>query len=823
MTRGMIVLMLLFLVPLYVFAQGTITGAVLDAERNSPLIGANVILAGTFYGASTDSIGRFSIPNVPSGTYTMRASFIGYITQWQTVAVTANETITVNFSLTLTALPGQTVVVTATRARERQTPVTFSNLQGQDIDERYTVQDIPLLLSELPSTTYYSENGNGIGYNYLNIRGFDQRRLAVMINGVPQNDPEDHNVYWLDFPDLASNTENIQVQRGAGNAFYGPPAIGGSVNIITTNFTHLRRISLYAGAGSYNTQKYSIAASSGLIGNRYAIYGRLSKIKSDGYRDKSWVDFDSYFLGAVRYDDNMTTQFNFYGGPIADHLAYYGIAKADIGDRDKRKANPIARDEEIENFSQPHYELLHEWRLSDRLTLNNTLFIVTGAGFFDYDASWADTSYFRLTLDNGFHAKANPEEALIRAFVDNKQYGWLPRVTYSHGSGELTAGAEIRIHRSFHWGRIQWAQNLPEGVTPDYHYYEYRGAKDIISIYTHELYRLQPDLTLMLDLQYAFNRYRLYDEKYVNTDFTVPYHFLNPRIGMNYNITDEWNVYVNLARTSHEPRLKNLYSAGEERDGAKPQFEVNPDGSYDFSKPLVKPETLNDIELGFGYTKKDVRFTANFFWMDFENEIVKKGQVDRFGQPITGNAERTRHQGVELSGVYRFLDGFELLANATLSQNRFVKHTTYLKAKNLATGRKEVIPIELDGNRISGFPDVLANARLTYRNGGFTASASLQYVSDQFTDNFENMRQVTVNGNSYQVFDYDNKVDPYTVVNLWFSYKFGSAIGVIGLNGLELKLQVNNLFDNLYATHGESGEFFPAAERNFFLSVNLDI
>ena len=136
------------------------------------------------------------------------------------------------------------VIITATQAKERETPVTFSNITHRQLAERYSVQDVPVLLSDLPSTTTYSENGNGIGYNYINLRGFDQRRLSVMVNGVPQNDPEDHNVYWLDFPDLLASTDNIQVQRGAGSAFYGPPAVGGSVNLVTNPFRSEPRITL---------------------------------------------------------------------------------------------------------------------------------------------------------------------------------------------------------------------------------------------------------------------------------------------------------------------------------------------------------------------------------------------------------------------------------------------------------------------------------------------------------------------------------------------------------------------------------------------------
>jgi iron complex outermembrane receptor protein len=801
-------------------STGILFGKVINKETKVPLPGASVLVVGTPFGASADKDGAYRFQNLPVGQHTVTARYVGYTSRTKSVEVVVDEERQLDFSLEETALPGQTIVVTASLGHERETPATFSNLTAQEVKERYMVQDLPALLSELPSTTYYSESGNSVGYNYISIRGFDQRRLAVMINGIPQNDPEDHNVYWVDFPDLTANLGNVQVQRGAGSAFYGPPAIGGSVNLVTTSFTGQRQVNLFGGYGTYNTRKYSVALSSGLIDNQYSIYGRLARIKSAGYRERSWVDFDGYFLGAVRFDENMTTQLNFYGGPIADHLSYYGIPKSYIGDRTLRRTNFIARDEEIENFSQPHYELLHEWRLSDRLTLNNTFFFVSGEGFYDYDGSWADTSYFRLTAANGFHPMSNPENALIRAFVDNKQYGWLPRMTYRHANGEFTGGAEIRLHRSFHWGRIQWAQNLSLEVPEDFHYYEYNGRKDIVSVYGQEIYRLRPDLTLMLNLQYVYNRYRLYNEKFIGTDFSVPYNFLNPRIGLNYNISNEWNAYVSVSRTSHEPRLKNFYDAAESSGGETPQFEMRADGSYSFDKPLVLPEKLNDVELGLAYSSEKLRVGANLFWMDFHDEIIKQGGLDRFGQPRTGNATRTRHQGVELTGLVRFDDHLELTGNLSLSKNELVSYKYFLELENLGTGQSEVVGVLLDGNRIAGFPDVIANARLTYRNAGLTASLALQFVGNQFTDNFGDMNVAVVNNQRYQLKTYDNKVDAYTVVNFASSYQIGE---ILGLNGLELKLQVNNLFDKLYAMYGNEEEFFPAAERHAFLGISLNL
>jgi iron complex outermembrane receptor protein len=785
---------------------GSITGTVIEQETLGPLARATIVIKGTALGTTSDNDGKFIFKNLAPGTYELLVSYVGYLPLAQQVQVRAGESAALNFALIASAIPTQPITVTATRARPRETPAAFSTIGRQAIRERNTTQDIPVLLSELPSTTFYSEAGNGIGYTYLNIRGFDARRIAVMINGIPQNDPEDHNVYWLDFPDIASSLEDIQVERGAGSAFYGPPAIGGSVNLVTQNFGSERSLQLSAGVGDYNTRKYSASFNSGLIDGRYAFHARLSKLLSSGYRERSWIDFNSYFLGLIRYDEQMTTQFNFYGGPVSDHLAYYGIPKEDVRDRSKRRANPIARDEEIENFSQPHFELFHEWRLSPDLTLNNTLFLVLGEGFFDYDGSWAPYSYYRITRENGFAVTGDPDTlylpgALIRAMVSNTQYGWLPRVTLKHADGEFIAGAELRIHRSDHWGRLQWAQELPPDVPRDYRYYEYRGAKDILSLYAHELYRLDPRLRLMLNLQYIYNRYRLYDEKFVGTDFAVPYHFVNPRVGLNFNVSDEWNVYGTVAYTSREPRLKNLYDAAESSTPASwgivvtPQFRTDSQGGFDYNSPLVKPESLLDFELGGGYTTQPLSATVNLYWMEFSNEIIKSGQVDRFGQPITGNADRTRHLGVELSGRAHLFGRFELAGNATLSRNRFVRHTDY----------SEGAPRSLNNNPIAGFPDLLANLRLSYRLDDLTLSVTGRYVGKQYTDNFK---------------DEANTVDPFFVSDAWVSYEINKLPGDVGL---EAKLQVNNVFDALYASYGEGKDFFVGAERNAFFQLLINL
>jgi iron complex outermembrane receptor protein len=297
-------------------------------------------------------------------------------------------------------------------------------------------------------------------------------------------------------------------------------------------------------------------------------------------------------------------------------------------------------------------------------------------------------------------------------------------------------------------------------------------------------------------VQYIFNRYRLYNEKFLGNDFTVPYHFVNPRLGLNYNVDDHWNTYVSGAYTSREPRLNNLYNAGEASTPASwgpvvPQFRQTSSGQYDFDDPLVNPESLFDLEIGTGYRRERTKVGLNIYWMEFVNEIVNSGQVDRFGQPITGNAHRTRHMGLEFTGGFALPEGLSLSGNATLSRNRIVRHTDYSSG----------VPVTLDGNPISGFPDFLANVRLTYVGGPVTFSWTSRYVGRQYTDNFKTL---------------EHSVDPSFVCNASLSWKVQSQTANVSL---EAKMLVNNVFDVLYAAYGEGDQFFVGAERNVFIQL----
>ncbi len=821
--KSKIILLFLFLFH-FSQAQQSISGYVFDSESNKPLSNANIYLSKSNVGSTSDNKGQFFISlKVPEDTIII--SYLGYKAKRIYVKDFPNNTIVY---LDRIILPSQTVLVEASVGKKGITPLTFEKLDRSQIQRDYVVQDIPQYLSQLPSITSYSENGNGLGYNYLSIRGFDQRRISVSINGIPQNDPEDHNVYWLDFPDLLASTELIMVQRGAGSGVIGYPAIGGSINIITSPFSDKAKLNLSSSIGSYNTRKYSAAFSSGLIDNKYSFYAKLSQILSSGYRQLSWVKFNAYHLSAVRFDEDLTSQINIFGGPISDGLAYTGVAKFAVKDRNLRRANYSyweasnnqytftvnRRPEEIENFSQPHFELLNEYTFNPNIKFNSALFLVIGKGFFDYDGSWSIfyDDYFRLR-QNGFDTNFIPTNAIIKAMVENVQYGWIPRVSIKHHNGELILGGEVRIHRSDHWGSIDYAENLPPDISKSYKYYFYNGAKDILSFFANENYKISDKLNLLAEFQIAYHRYRLYNEAYINNDFTIKDLFFNPRIGLNYKITNNISSFITLARVSKEPRLKNYYDAAESSAGELPNFELNQDGSYNFSKPLIKPETMTNIEVGFNFIERNFNTSVNFYYMLFDNEIVKSGQLDRFGQPITGNADKTLHAGVELTGLLNLNDNISLFGNATYSVNKIQKAKYYLDQTTF---------IDLSGNTIGGFPDFLANVGIQYKDEKFFAKFSGKYVGKMFSDNFGvNLKKYISDYASISFVDYDDNVnEAYFTADLYASYQFDLFNA---LDKSKVFVQINNVFDNLYSAYAIGKEFFPAAERNFLIGLQLGL
>ena len=304
--------LILILLPVFVMAQHTVSGTVTDAATGDALPGANVVVVGTNMGAAASADGSFSISNVPAGSYTITASVIGYADDSRSVNVSGDAT--VNFSLETSALELSALEVLASRAGEK-TPVAYTNITKAEVEARLGSQDIPMILNTTPSV-YATQQGGGAGDARINVRGFNQRNVAVMINGVPQNDMENGWVYWSNWDGVGDATSSIQMQRGLSAVNLATPSIGGTMNIITdpTALTRGGKVKTELGAGGF--KKLTANYNTGLINDKMAFSATVVRKTGDGIIQGNWTDSWAYYFGAsYAADDKNRFEIYAIGAP----------------------------------------------------------------------------------------------------------------------------------------------------------------------------------------------------------------------------------------------------------------------------------------------------------------------------------------------------------------------------------------------------------------------------------------------------------------------------------------------------------------------------
>lgn len=823
-----------------------IQGKVTDKETGRPLAGVNISINELKTGAVSDRDGNYALQVNKEGRFVLVASYVGFSPSQVSVLLnSARSPLRVNFRLMPEILEGQSILITSTRAKERETPVTFSNITSQELRRNYTAGGVPLMLNTLPNVYSYSLSGDELGYSFLKIRGFDQKRIGVMINDIPLNDPEDQQVYWVDMPDFGENVQDIQVQRGVGSSNYGAHTFGGSVNINTSNFSGERSISAQYGLGSYGTHKFSAQYKSGLIDGRYAFYSRFSKIDSKGFRDNSASDLSAFYLSAARFDEKMVSKINIYGGQEITHPDWYGIPRDIL--KTNRSYNSSSYKNDIDNFNQPHYEFINEWKLSQRLQWKNTLYYIHGSGYYEnfktgkklgdfgmnafrttdpglfggdslsyYQTNSADSA---LSNDSGYYTVLRTDLVRRKQVIKN-HYGAISQIILKTRDSEYTFGLSGYLFDSRHFGRVLWAKNLPDVYSPDREYYRYTGNKKALSFFYNNLYHYSDKIKLFTNLLYEHKTYEfeqkataLFQGALLNA-YTVEYNFVSPRLGVNYLINDQINLYSNFSFAQREPTDDELYDVWQGPDdlGAAPLFAKSDtlvrDGriqSVHWSRPYVKPEQLLDYELGLNYRSSVLALSCNLYWMDFRNEILPYGGLDKDGNPIKGNAKRTVHRGAELSVNGKINSVFSLSANAAFSQNYFADFT--LNAYDWDIG--QVVKDDLSGKAIAGFPGLIANLKLDMNRQGFYGALSARHVGKQYLDNTENEQRL---------------IKAHTTLNALFRYRLPP---LFNLPRFDFVVRFINLLDAKYETAGYfdawegKSYYWPAAGRHFYAALRV--
>ncbi len=320
--RRFLTLFVLVLISVSLAYSGTVKGIIKDADTGDPLIGANVVLEGTTIGASTDMDGFFIIQDVPDGDYVLKVIYVGYDEFTKPITVGPKE-VSLTIELKPTFYMGKEITVFADRAKPRETPVAFTDVSKKEIVTRLGSRDIPLVLNVTPSV-YATQQGGGAGDARINIRGFNQRNVAIMINGVPVNDMENGWVYWSNWDGVGDATSSIQVQRGLSAVNLATPSIGGTMNVITDPTAQDMGFTFKQEVGDASFLKSTFIGHSGLINNRFALSGVIVRKLGKGVIDKTWTDAWAYYFGAS-FILNKNNRFELYalGAPQRHGNNYY--------------------------------------------------------------------------------------------------------------------------------------------------------------------------------------------------------------------------------------------------------------------------------------------------------------------------------------------------------------------------------------------------------------------------------------------------------------------------------------------------------------------
>ncbi|MBD3163284.1 MAG: TonB-dependent receptor plug domain-containing protein, partial [Candidatus Eisenbacteria bacterium] len=477
------------------------------------------------------------------------------------------------------------IVVQRTRANRPASPVAFTNVTHEEIQEVSYGQDVPMVLAATPSTYAYSDAANGFGYTYLKIRGFDQNRLGMLVNGVPLNDPEAHQVYWVDHGDVLSGAQSIQVQRGVGTPLFGATSFGGGVNVITSPLAIDPGLHLELGYGDYTekgldlpVRTYRASFASGPIDDgSSALYARYSRLNSEGYREASAADQESFGLSGLHAGGFGNHKIDLLVGRERTQFAWDGISPQygfDLDDLDERRHNPYAvYENNVDDFTQVVGSITSEIPIRSDLAITNTAYYVDGDGFFEQFKE--DRDFY----DYGFESILMPDSTIVeetdlvqRRWLRNHYWGLLPQIEIPLAGGTGTFGAGLRRYEAAHYGEIVWT-DVDVLAGPLDRYYSYDTEKTSFEGYGQIQVPVLERTILTAALQYQGHRYDYRQARIGNFkgyEFEVDHDFVNPRLGIKHNLSPRIDFYGSVGYAQREPSDSD-YLDGDD-PGAVPAF-----------------------------------------------------------------------------------------------------------------------------------------------------------------------------------------------------------------------------------------------------------
>jgi len=522
----------------------------------------------------------------------------------------------------------ESVLVSSIRA-DKRSPITQKTISDTSIQKGYQGQEIPVLLSNLPSMSSYSDGGHAQGYSYLSLRGASQSRINMTLNGIPLNEPEDHGVYTSNFPSFINAIQSIQIQRGVGTSSNGTASFIGSINFQSKSGIK-KGSDVQIGVGSYNTMRFNLSTSSGLSKKKMALFANIGGLSTDGFRHNSGSRGGSIFIGGGYYGNKRITRLTLFSGISKNYMAWEGSSDSSLSF--DYKDNPRG-DDNPDLFTQTHIQA-QNINIFKRSKLTSTLFFNYLKGHYDV--------YNKKDLSLiGYYANENQNSNWI-GYVTQYDY----RIVDLRFSTGISANTYTRNHKG-----IEFYDDTTS--------FEYKnsGNKKEISAFVKLSYDIS-GVSYYADAQIRYVNFRYNGDVDLRKQSWL---FFNPKTGIKILVNDKLDIYYTIGISHKEPTRSVMFNGG----------------LYLTQFNDVKPEEVLDQELGINFNNARFKIQANAFYMLFKNEIIPIGTIGSNSLPTMTNVNKSVRYGIESDLEYRISNYITYIMNTTLSINTYGDNKKY--------------------------------------------------------------------------------------------------------------------------------------------------
>ena len=710
------------------------------------------------------------------------------------------------------------VVVKAVRAT-KTAPFAVANIKKSELQNfSRTGKELPFLFARTPGVLAWSDNGTGVGNAYIRMRGAAASRINVTLDGVAVNSPEDQSVFWANMNSYSALMGSAQIQRGVGTSTNGDGAFGGSISLATAAPSVMPSFELTTSYGSYGTYNAGANFSTGLLWNHLIFDGAYHESATQGFVHGTDGRSGSYYGGLTWLGNNFQIRYKNIGNFEKTGQAWNGVLTSDYNTNDVfpninsykdlwnaglGRVNTLVEDvvydadawaegnytvkpymtrdgkkwdKTTDNFYQNHNILSFAWTPSEHWSHNMALHYTYGRGYYkEFKKSTSLAKKFGLPED-----KELKDDAIRKKGLTQNCYGMVYNVNFKNDNWDVIGGVNLQQFSCNHWGYVTYigSQALEQKYLSNgkYKYYDSDADKYDYSGFLKATYSFLDHWNVFADLQYRYVKYKTdglndrfvkKDGKYVNQELNIndDFNFFNPKAGVSYT-NGGHKAYASVAMANREPERNNY--------------------TDNYNYPYPKNEKVIDVEAGYQYVGSNWNVGANFYYMDYDNQLVQTGEQSDIGEALTTNVKKSYRMGVELNAGWAPLSWLSVEGNAALSKNKIKDFDEFVESWDAS--ENYVHQNHYSNSTLAYSPSAILNGFIDFHHKGFTATWHTNFVSKQYIDNSES----------------DVRSLPcYSQSDLQLRYT-SDVTKAAGIKNVTLGLDFNNVFSRHYAASGST-------------------